>query len=114
MSSFFFFVLNTSVIFELSGGNAEFTVGASYYHGPIKPSSGGKISPNDGIGTGPYVLKEFEPGVRFFGTRNPNYFKADRAWFDEAGELGDWWFVVDHERGTNPEYTIRIEVIYWE
>ena len=41
------------------------------------------------------------------------YNSTDRAWFDEANELGDWFFVVDHERG-NPEYTIRIEVIYWE
>ena len=41
------------------------------------------------------------------------YNSTDRAWFDEANELGDWWFVVDHERG-NPEYTIKIEVIYWE
>ena len=41
------------------------------------------------------------------------YNSTDRAWFDEAKELGDWFFVVDHERG-NPEYTIRIEVIYWE
>jgi hypothetical protein len=30
-----------------------------------------------------------------------------------VSELGDWAFVVDHERG-NPEYTIKIEVIYWE
>ena len=41
------------------------------------------------------------------------YNSTDRAWFDEVNELGDWWFVVDHERG-NPEYTIKIEVIYWE
>ena len=32
---------------------------------------------------------------------------------DELHELGDWFFVVDHDRG-NTDYTIRIEVIYWE
>ncbi len=41
------------------------------------------------------------------------YNSTDRAWFDEIHELGDWFIVVDHERG-NTDYTIRIEVIYWE
>ena len=30
----------------------------------------------NGRATGPYVLKEFEPGVRAFATRNPNYWKS--------------------------------------
>lgn len=38
----------------------------------------------DGMGTGGYILTEWEPGVRAFGKRNPNYFKADRAWFDSV------------------------------
>ncbi len=41
------------------------------------------------------------------------YNSTDRAWFDERHELGDWFIVVDHERG-NTEYTLRIEIIYWE
>tara|TARA_B100001250_G_scaffold413744_1_gene448911 strand:+ start:89 stop:1168 length:1080 start_codon:yes stop_codon:yes gene_type:complete len=41
------------------------------------------------------------------------YNSTDRIWFDEIHELGDWFIVVDHERG-NAEYTLRIEVIYWE
>ena len=41
------------------------------------------------------------------------YNSTHRSWFDERNELGDWFIVVDHERG-NTEYTIRIEVIYWE
>ena len=85
------------VVFELSGGNADFPYVASDYHVPIKPSSGGKISPKDGIGTGAYVLKEFEPGVRLFATRNPNYFKSDRAWFDELEMLS----IVDPTARTN-------------
>lgn len=38
----------------------------------------------DGMGTGGYVLKEWEPGVRAYGERNPNYFKQDRAYFDSV------------------------------
>ena len=41
------------------------------------------------------------------------YNSTHRTWFDELHELGDWFIVVDQERG-NTEYTIRIEVIYWE
>jgi peptide/nickel transport system substrate-binding protein len=41
----------------------------------------------DGTGTGPYALTSFEPGVRANGKRNPNYFKTDRAHFDEVSLL---------------------------
>ncbi len=42
-----------------------------------------------------------------------SYNMSHREWFDETGELGDWFIIIDHERG-NAEYTIKIEVIYWE
>ena len=42
------------------------------------------------------------------------YNSTDRAWFDEIHELGDWGVVVDHERTGTSEYTVKIEVIYWE
>lgn len=37
----------------------------------------------DVIGTGGYQLVNYEPGVRTFAKRNPNYFKDNRAHFDE-------------------------------
>jgi peptide/nickel transport system substrate-binding protein len=36
-----------------------------------------------GNGTGPYLVKEFSPGVRSIGTRNPNYWKAGKPYLDE-------------------------------
>ena len=42
------------------------------------------------------------------------YNSTDRAWFDEIHELGEWGVVVDHERTGSNEYTVKIEVIYWE
>ena len=42
------------------------------------------------------------------------YNSTDRAWFDEVHELGDWAVIVDHERTGSNEYTVKIEVIYWE
>lgn len=73
-----------SVVFELDGANAGFPYIVSDYHLTILPSADGKIDPGAGIGTGGYVLQSFEPGVRVAGTRNPNYFKSDRAHFDEV------------------------------
>jgi len=37
-------------------------------------------------------------------------------WFDEEGELGDWTVEVVHQRswGADPEYTLWMDVIYWE
>ena len=44
-----------------------------------------------GIGTGGYVLKQHDPGVRSFTTRNPNYWKEGFAHFDEVEitQIGD-------------------------
>jgi len=39
-------------------------------------------------GTGPYKLKEFTPGVRTVGTRNPNYWKPGRPYLDEVELIG--------------------------
>jgi peptide/nickel transport system substrate-binding protein len=75
------------VIFDLENANADFPFLMSDYHLIILPSEGGEIDPNSGIGTGSYVLENFEPGVRFQGTRNPNYFKENAAWFDDVEVL---------------------------
>jgi peptide/nickel transport system substrate-binding protein len=39
-------------------------------------------------GTGPFKLKEFNPGVRSIGTRNPNYFKQGKPYLDELEFFG--------------------------
>lgn len=75
------------VIFELEGGNADFPYLVSDYHLAIRPATEGKIDPNAGIGTGGYVLQEFDPGVRYQTTRNPNYWKAGAAHFDSIEML---------------------------
>jgi peptide/nickel transport system substrate-binding protein len=74
------------VLFELDSPNADFPYIISDYHLVIMPSEGGAIDPTSGIGTGPYVIETFEPGVRLITTRFPNYFRDDAAWF-EAVEM---------------------------
>lgn len=71
------------VIFDLESPNADFPYLVSDYHLIILPAEDGKIDPTSGIGTGGYVLQNFEPGVRTQATRNPNYFKDGAAWFDD-------------------------------
>jgi peptide/nickel transport system substrate-binding protein len=41
-----------------------------------------------GIGTGPYKVKEFRPGVRSIAVRNENYWKPGRPYLDEIEYVG--------------------------
>ena len=73
------------VIFELEGGNADFPFIVSDYHIMIQQSADGKIvDSNDPVGTGGYIVEDYQPGVRIQMKRNPNYFKEGRAHFDEV------------------------------
>ena len=61
-----------------------------------------------------YKLRTSEDAQKQINAIEMDYYNSThRTWFDERHELGDWFIVVDHERG-NADYTIRIEVIYWE
>jgi peptide/nickel transport system substrate-binding protein len=70
------------VIMKLGSGNADYPFIFADYHLEIFPA--GTANLDDGVGTGGYILETFEPGVRAFTKRNPNYWKEDRAHFDEV------------------------------
>ena len=63
-------------IIELDGPNADLPFLLSDYHLMIQPN-GGKDDPSAMIGTGPYVIKSSEPGIRFVAEKNPNYWNPD-------------------------------------
>ncbi len=74
-----------TVIFKLDSGNADFPFLLTDYHITIGPAgSDGKVDWQSADGTGPYSVKNFEPGVRADLVRNPNYFKPDEGNFDEV------------------------------
>lgn len=73
-----------TVVFELKAGNADFPWLLSERTFAIMPDKDGKPDWRSGIGAGAYMLKSFKPGVRTLLKRNPNYWKADRGYFDEA------------------------------
>lgn len=76
-----------TVIFALEQGNADFPVVLSARQLGLMPSKDGKLEPESGVGSGSYMVEEFEPGVRASLKRNPNYFVEGRAWFDSCEML---------------------------
>jgi peptide/nickel transport system substrate-binding protein len=94
-----------TVIFTLKGGNADFPFMLSDYHLTISPD--GTTDFGKGIGTGGYMLVDFEPGVRGLVKRNPNFFKKGRAHFDEVETIG----INDVTARTNALMTGRADVV---
>jgi len=64
------------VRFKLKAPNADFPVLFNDFHSPIVRE--GTTEFDKAIGTGPFRLKEFEPGVRTLTERNASYFRPDR------------------------------------
>jgi peptide/nickel transport system substrate-binding protein len=67
------------VTITLDGANADLPYLLSVYQLCIGPEGSAF---DDGIGTGPFILDTFQPGVRGFTKRNPNYWRSDRAFVD--------------------------------
>ena len=65
----------------LNSGNADFPIQLGHdYHTSIVAEGWKDGDPI--VGTGPYKLVEFEPGLRSVATRNENYWKPDSAWVE--------------------------------
>ncbi|MCZ6770595.1 MAG: ABC transporter substrate-binding protein [Proteobacteria bacterium] len=96
-----------TVVFSLKGGSADFPYLMSDYHLTICPAKDSGIDWESGVGTGGYVLDNFDPGVRTLVKRNPNYWKEGRAHFDEAETL----FISDVSARTSALQTDEIDVM---
>lgn len=68
---------------NLKDGNADFPLLLADFRFVIVPSKDGKPDVS-GIGAGPFVLDDFDPGVRATATRYANYFKNDAPYFDSV------------------------------
>lgn len=71
---------------RLSGPNAELPSILAVSHMLIVPEGTSDFS--QGIGTGPFKVKEFKPGVRSIGARNANYWKPGLPYLDEIEFIG--------------------------
>jgi peptide/nickel transport system substrate-binding protein len=96
-----------TVIFKLDGGNADFPFILAAYHLTIQPAGTRGAEFAKGIGTGPYQLVSFEPGVRAFVKKNPNYWKQGRGHFDEVETIS----IADFSARTNALQTGQVDAI---
>ncbi|MDX3925019.1 MAG: ABC transporter substrate-binding protein [Shinella sp.] len=71
------------LVVTLTEGNADLPLLLTDYHLVIQPN-GGLDDVNAGIGTGPYKLTNFEPGVRATFEKNPNDWRSDRGFVDSV------------------------------
>lgn len=71
-----------TVIFELDEGNADLPYVVSDYHLGIVPD--GFEDWDNPIGTGPYRMEHYDPGVESLHVRNENYWKEGRAHADSV------------------------------
>lgn len=76
------------VIFTLNGPNADFPYLLSDQHLVIAPTGTSGEEWDQGIGTGGYVIQTWNSGESAFMARNPNYWKQNRAHFDEVEIIG--------------------------
>ncbi|MCD4718645.1 MAG: twin-arginine translocation signal domain-containing protein [Desulfobacula sp.] len=95
------------VVFELDQGSADFPFIMGDYHLRICPDGTQGKDWDKGIGTGGYMLEDWEPGVRALTKRNPNYWNSDRAHFNEIETLA----IVDVNARTNALKTGRVDAI---
>jgi len=95
------------VIVNLSGGNADFPFLLSDYHFGILPSVDGTVDALSGVGTGPFIKENYEPGVRQAAKRNPNYFKDGVPYFDSVEILT----IIDVAARTNAISSGEIDVM---
>lgn len=73
-----------TVVFELTGGNADFPFTFNAPQLGIRKSVDGKIDPLSPIGTGGYILEAFEPGVRALLKRRDDYWKKGHGHIDSV------------------------------
>jgi peptide/nickel transport system substrate-binding protein len=60
-----------------------------------------------GVGTGPYVMEAFEPGVRFMGRKFENFYRDDQGHFDSVELLN----IADVAARTSALQTGEVQVI---
>jgi peptide/nickel transport system substrate-binding protein len=73
-----------TVVVTLKEGSADFPVLCTDYHLVIGAAHDGKINWDACNGTGGYKFDTYQAGIRMALKRNPGYWKAGRAHFDEV------------------------------
>jgi len=69
----------STLVVELAKPNVDFPYSLASANFTICKALDNGIDATSGVGTGAYILKEYEPGVRTTLERNPNYWRDDRG-----------------------------------
>jgi peptide/nickel transport system substrate-binding protein len=93
------------VTITLTSSNADLPVILGTYHFHIVKE--GTTDFNAGIGTGPYKVKEFKPGVRSIAVRNDGYWKPNRPYLDEIEFVG----ITDESARVNALLAGQVDLI---
>jgi peptide/nickel transport system substrate-binding protein len=96
-----------TVVFTLKEGYADFPYILMDQHFVILPSEGGKTDWTNNQASGPFMVKDYEPGVRAFLVKNPNYYKNGRPYFDELELLT----IADSSARMNALITGEVDLI---
>ncbi|MGA8261353.1 MAG: ABC transporter substrate-binding protein [Arenicellales bacterium] len=78
-----------TVRFKLADPNADFPIVLGLHNLKILPDGWTDFS--TAMGTGPFTVKEFKPGVRSVGVRFTNYWDDDKPYLDEI----EWFAISD-------------------
>jgi peptide/nickel transport system substrate-binding protein len=73
----------------------------------MMPAKGDDVDWQSGVGTGAYMLEEFEPGVRIALKRFPNHWNKDKGHFEQVEMLS----IHDMAARTNALRTGRVDLI---
>ena len=95
------------VIFTLEQGNIDFQYILSDSRLIIVPAGTEGKEWDKCIGTGAFILQDFEPGIRVFAKRNPHYWKKGRGHFDEL----EITVITDASSRTNALRTGKVDFI---
>lgn len=96
-----------TITFKLAAGNADFPYLLSDYHITVFPAGMKEEAFTKGIGTGSYMVENFDPGVRSLSKKNPNFFKSDRGHFDSVELIG----ITDSNARQNALTTGEVDAI---
>ncbi|MER9420711.1 ABC transporter substrate-binding protein [Mesorhizobium sp. M0306] len=95
-----------TVVFKLASGSADFPVMLADWHLAVMPAkSEGGLDWAAKVGTGPFLLEQFEPGVGAKLKRNPNYHKDGKPYLDEV----EFIVIVDGVARTNALVTDEVQ-----
>lgn len=96
-----------AVVITLDSGNVFFPWVLGSSRAQIFPKGSTAADFDKGIGTGPYILEDWEPGVRALVKRNPNYWKESGPNFDAVETL----VINDTNSRTNALKTGQIHIM---